>query len=53
MKILNLKIAASLIWKNISKNVFEIKTDINTSEDNLNQLIPFEKIRFSKYCETF
>ncbi len=43
----------SLIWKNISKNVFEIKTNINTSEDNLNQLIPFEKIRFSKYCETF
>jgi hypothetical protein len=44
---------SSMLWKKINKNVFEIKTNIHTSEDKLNHFIPFEKIRFSKYCETF
>ncbi len=43
----------SMIWQKINKNVFEIKTNINISENKLNHFIPFEKIRFSKYCETF
>tara|TARA_B100000989_G_C19533096_1_gene471515 strand:- start:4655 stop:5236 length:582 start_codon:yes stop_codon:yes gene_type:complete len=43
----------SLNWQKIPINLFEIKTNINTSEDNINLIIPFEKRRFSKYCETF
>ena len=43
----------SLNWQKIPINLFEIKTNINTSEDIINLIIPFEKRRFSKYCETF
>lgn len=43
----------SLIWNKINQNVFEIKTNINISDDELNFHIPFSKVRFSKYCEAF
>ena len=47
------KSLSSEFWKKIHNNVFEIKTNINTSEDELNLYIPFPKVRFSKYCEAF
>ena len=43
----------SKLWRKINKYIFEIKTDHNSSEDYLNDLVPFQKIRFSKYCESF
>lgn len=43
----------SKLWKKINQTIFEIKTNINSSDDELTFHIPFSKERFSKYCETF
>ena len=51
---MNLMISVKSIWtNNFYKDencIVEIKTSIKKNSDDLTNLFPFQRIRFSKYC---